>query len=49
MRLHPSNLERYLIRTRRYGYIKGKGNRYKGYEYSIVDMHDRDLNKADEH
>lgn len=40
MRLHPSNLKRYLIELDRYGYIKGRGNRYKGYEYSIVDMHE---------
>lgn len=38
MRLHPSNLKRYLVELERYGYIKGKGSRYRGYQYSIVDM-----------
>lgn len=38
LRLNPSNLKRYLIELDRYGYIKGRGNRYKGYEYSITDM-----------
>jgi DNA primase len=38
LKLNPSNLKRYLIELERYGYLKGKGNRYKGYEYSITDM-----------
>lgn len=38
LRMNPSNLKRYLIELERYGYLKGKGNRYKGYEYSITDL-----------
>ena len=38
LRLNPSNLKRYLIELERYGYIKGKGNRYRNYEYQIVSM-----------
>jgi DNA primase len=38
LRLNPSNLKRYLIELERYGYIKGKGNRYRNYEYHIASM-----------
>jgi DNA primase len=38
LRINPSNLKRYLIELERYGYIKGKGNRYRNYEYQIVSM-----------
>ncbi|MEO7311329.1 MAG: CHC2 zinc finger domain-containing protein [Chitinophagaceae bacterium] len=38
LRLNPSNLKRYLIELERYGYLKGKGNRYRNYEYHIVSM-----------
>lgn len=38
LRMNPSNLKRYLLELERYGYLKGKGNRYKGYEYSITDL-----------
>ena len=38
MRLHPSNMKRYMIELQRYGHIKIKtGNRYRGYEYEITD------------
>ena len=40
MRMNPSNLKRYLIELERYGYVKGKGNRYQGYEYTISDMNE---------
>jgi DNA primase len=36
LRLSPSSLKRYLIELDRYGYIKGKGNRYRSYEYSVT-------------
>lgn len=36
LRINPSNLKRYLIELERYGYIKGKGNRYRSYEYSVT-------------
>lgn len=36
LRINPSNLKRYLIELERYGYIKGNGNRYVKYEYSIT-------------
>jgi DNA primase len=38
LRMNPSNLKRYLIELERYGYIKGKGNRYRNYEYHIASM-----------
>lgn len=38
LRMNPSNLKRYLLELERYGYLKGKGNRYRGYEYSITDI-----------
>ena len=33
----PTTLKRYLGELERYGYIKGSGNRYVRYEYSIRD------------
>ncbi len=36
LRLNPNNLKRYLMELERYGYLQGKGNRYKGYEYHIT-------------
>jgi DNA primase len=36
LRLSPSSLKRYLIELDRYGYIKGKGNRYRSYEYAVT-------------
>ncbi len=36
LRLSPSSLKRYLTELDRYGYIKGKGNRYRSYEYSVT-------------
>lgn len=38
LRLNPNNLKRWLVELDRYGYLKGKGNRYRGYEYHIVSM-----------
>ena len=45
-RIHPSNLKRYLIELERYGYIKGKGNRYRNYEYNIVNMDEYETLKS---
>jgi DNA primase len=35
LKIHPSNLKRYLIELDRFGYVKCSGNRYRKYEYSI--------------
>jgi DNA primase len=37
LRIAPTTLKRYLGELERYGYIKGQGNRYRSYEYSITD------------
>ena len=37
LRIAPTTLKRYLGELERYGYIKGNGNRYVRYEYSILD------------
>jgi DNA primase len=37
LRLAPTTLKRYLLELERYGYIKGKGNRYRSYEYTVPD------------
>jgi DNA primase len=46
LRINPSNLKRYLIELERYGYIKGKGNRYRNYEYQIVSMEEYEQLKS---
>jgi DNA primase len=38
LRIHPSSLKRYVIELERYGYLKGVGNRYRSYEYTITSM-----------
>lgn len=37
LRIAPTTLKRYLGELERYSYIKGQGNRYRSYEYSITD------------
>lgn len=36
LRMNPHNLKRYLQELNRYGYVKAKGNRFKGYEYHLT-------------
>lgn len=36
-RLPPSSVKRYLWELERYGYLKAKGNRYKGLDYQVSD------------
>lgn len=41
LRLSPSSLKRYLYELERMGYIKIiRGNRYKGFEYKVMDWND---------
>ena len=35
-RLPPATLSRYLFELERYGLLKSKGNKYKGYEYTLT-------------
>lgn len=46
LRLAPTTLKRYLVELERYGYIKGKGNRYRSYEYSVTDYQEYDQLKS---
>jgi DNA primase len=46
LRLAPTTLKRYLFELERYGYIKGKGNRYRSYEYSVTDYQEYDQLKS---
>ncbi|WP_162946177.1 CHC2 zinc finger domain-containing protein [Chitinophaga barathri] len=36
LRIAPATLKRYLSELERYGYLKGSGNRYRHYEYTIA-------------
>jgi DNA primase/DNA-binding MarR family transcriptional regulator len=38
LRIPPSSLKRYLMELERYGYVKGVGNRYRNYEYTITSL-----------
>jgi DNA primase catalytic core len=46
LRINPSNLKRYLIELERYGYIKGQGNRYRSYEYSVTNFEEYEALKG---
>ncbi|MHA4812328.1 toprim domain-containing protein [Flavitalea flava] len=46
LKLNPSNLKRYLVELDRYGYIKGKGNRYRKYEYHITNYQEYEQLKS---
>jgi DNA primase len=46
LRINPSNLKRYLGELERYGYIKGNGNRYVKYEYSITNYNEYETLKS---
>jgi DNA primase len=47
LRIAPTTLKRYLSELERYGYIKGSGNRYVRYEYSILDYEEYNNLKTD--
>jgi DNA primase len=47
LRIAPTTLKRYLGELERYGYIKGSGNRYVRYEYSIQDYEEYNNLKTD--
>jgi DNA primase (bacterial type) len=38
LRINPGNLKRYLSELERYGYLQGSGNRYRHYEYRIINF-----------
>lgn len=46
LRINPGNLKRYLSELERYGYVKGSGNRYRHYEYSVTDPKEYELLKS---
>jgi DNA primase len=47
LRIAPTTLKRYLGELERYGYIKGNGNRYVRYEYSIQDYEEYNQLRTD--
>jgi DNA primase/DNA-binding MarR family transcriptional regulator len=40
LRINPGNLKRYLSELERYGYLQGSGNRYRHYEYRIINFNE---------
>lgn len=46
LRINPGTLKRYLSELERYGYVKGSGNRYRHYEYSITRMDEYEALKS---
>ncbi|NLR59015.1 toprim domain-containing protein [Chitinophaga polysaccharea] len=46
LRINPGNLKRYLSELERYGYLKGNGNRYRHYEYTIVNVEEYEVLKS---
>lgn len=46
LRIAPGTLKRYLSELERYGYLKGNGNRYRHYEYTIVRPEEYDTLKS---
>lgn len=46
LRIAPGTLKRYLSELERYGYLKGSGNRYRHYEYTIIRMDEYEALKA---
>jgi DNA primase len=48
LRLNPNNLKRYLMELTRYGYVKiNGGNKFKGYEYQVVNEKEYEQLKSD--
>ena len=45
-RLPPSTLKRYLFELTSYGLLKGKGNKYQGFEYSVSDKSEYKMLKS---
>ncbi|MFY0256515.1 CHC2 zinc finger domain-containing protein [Chitinophaga sp. 30R24] len=46
LRINPGNLKRYLLELERYGYLKGNGNRYRHYEYTIINVQEYEVLKS---
>lgn len=46
LRIAPGTLKRYLSELERYGYLKGSGNRYRHYEYTINRMDEYEALKS---
>ncbi len=46
LRIAPGTLKRYLSELERYGYLKGSGNRYRHYEYTIIRMDEYEVLKS---
>jgi DNA primase/DNA-binding MarR family transcriptional regulator len=46
LRIPPSSLKRYLMELERYGYVKGVGNRYRNYAYTITSMEEYERLKS---
>lgn len=46
LRINPGNLKRYLSELERYGYLKGNGNRYRHYEYTIINVQEYEVLKS---
>ncbi|MBO9154099.1 CHC2 zinc finger domain-containing protein [Chitinophaga sp. GCM10012297] len=46
LRIAPGTLKRYLSELERYGYLKGSGNRYRHYEYTIIRMDEYEALKS---
>jgi DNA primase len=46
LRINPGNLKRYLSELERYGYLKGSGNRYRHYEYTIINVQEYEMLKS---
>jgi len=48
LRMNPNNLKRYLMELCRYGYVRiNGGNKFKGYEYQIVNEQEYEALKSD--
>lgn len=46
LRIAPGTLKRYLSELERYGYLKGSGNRYRHYEYTVIRMDEYEALKS---
>jgi len=46
LRINPGNLKRYLSELERYGYLQGNGNRYRHYEYCIINFNEYETLKG---
>ena len=46
LRINPGNLKRYLSELERYGYLQGNGNRYRHYEYRVINFNEYETLKG---